>query len=96
MRKVAAGVSTGLSESDAQDHIPIIFRAQGAMIDITHDKGSRTCRDSSWKITLLTPEPLVDRTVPFVEVRDGVYNSTVKVNDGSKFYVNKFNSPMDR
>ena len=72
--------------------ISIISRAQGAVIDITHDEGSRTCSNSTQKITVLFLEPLIDGTVPFVEVRDGVYKSIAKVNDGSQYHVNPYNT----
>ena len=87
---VAGGESKGMSESKVQDHISIITEAQGDMVNITYAKGSRTCSDSTRKVTLITPEPLVDGVVTFMEIRDGGYSSTAKVNDGFEFYVNTF------
>ena len=91
-RAVASGASKGMPAKNVQDHISIITRAQGAVVDITHAEGSRTCTDSIRRITLITPEPLINGAVPFVEIREGVFKSTAKVNDGSNFYVNNFNT----
>lgn len=90
--RVASRAAKGMTASAVQDYISMVTRSQGSVIDINHVGDSRMFKDSTRKVTLVTPEPLIDGAVAFMEVSENIYISTAKVTDGIKYYVNTYNS----
>ena len=91
-RRVARKAAVGMSRGEVQDHISMVARPQGSTVDITHVGDSRMCVDSSKKVTLMTPEPLINGAVGFLETSEDIYVSTAKILDGITYYVNPYSS----
>ena len=91
-RRVASNAAVGMSRGEVQDHISMVSRSQGSTVDITYVGDSRSCADSTRKVTLMTPEPLIDGAVGFLETSEDIYISTKKIPDGITYYVNPYGS----
>ena len=79
-RRVANRAAKGMTASAVQDHISMVTRSQGAVININHEGDSRMCK------------PLIDGAVAFMEIRENIYLSRAKISNSIKYYVNTHNS----